>query len=397
MAGPLAGYKVLDLSQVVSGPLAAMLLADQGAEVIKVEPIVGFGDVTRLPSFAKNGMPAFYLNNNRGKRALALDSTRPEGRDILLELAKDCDIFMQNFRPGAIERMGLGYEDIKSVNPDVIYCSISGFGPTGPYSDRPVLDPVIQGLTGVIDRQFNPIIPFPDLVRNLFADKSTALTAAQALTAALLARERGHGGQHVEVPMLDACMYFFWPDGMMDKTLMDDDASSGIPLARVYSVTNCLDGKLVYFAANDKQRLGLFEALGHPEWGEDPRFESMVALAGEGNYEALGILIADAFASLKVDDVMPKLHAAEVPAGPVLTVDEVLVDEQVVHNGTLLEWEHELAGRVRQPKPAARFSGTPVEPKLSGAMRGQHTEEVLREIGRSDADIASLRDAGVIL
>jgi crotonobetainyl-CoA:carnitine CoA-transferase CaiB-like acyl-CoA transferase len=183
----------------------------------------------------------------------------------------------------------------------------------------------------------------------------------------------------------------------MDKTLMDEDARSGVPLARVYSVTGCRDGKLVYFAADYRQRLGLFEALGHPEWGEDPRFESMAALGREGNYEALAILIADAFAALEVNDVLPRLHAAEVPAGPMLTVDEVLVDEQVVHNGTLLEWENELAGRVRQPKPAARFSETPVEAKLSGAMRGQHTEEVLREIGRSDADIEALRDARVIL
>jgi crotonobetainyl-CoA:carnitine CoA-transferase CaiB-like acyl-CoA transferase len=281
------------------------------------------------------------------------------------------------------------------VNPEVIYCSISGFGPSGPYSDRPVLDPVIQGLTGVIDRQFNPVIPFPDLVRNLFADKSTAQTAAQALTAALLARERGHGGQHIEIPMLDARIYFFRSrrvDGQdADGRGRQKRRSAGPGLQR-----HRLPGRQAR-VLRGRRRLGLFEALGHPEWGEDPRFESMAALGREGNYEALAILIADAFAALEVNDVLPRLHAAEVPAGPVLTVDEALVDEQVVHNGTLLEWENELAGRVRQPKPAARFSETPVEAKLSGAMRGQHTEEVLREIGRSDADIEALRDARVIL
>ena len=181
--GPLAGYRVLDLSQVVSGPFATMLLADQGADVIKVEPSHTLGDVTRLLSYAKGGLPAFYINNNRGKRAIAVDLQTDAGREIVLELAAESDVVVQNFRPGAIDRLGLGYADVCAVNPDVIYCSISGFGPDGPYSHRPVLDPVIQGLAGVISRQLNPEIPFPDLIRNLYADKSTALTVAQAITA----------------------------------------------------------------------------------------------------------------------------------------------------------------------------------------------------------------------
>ena len=163
--------------------------------------------------------------------------------------------------------MGLGYEQLSAINPNLIYVSISGFGPTGPYSNRPVLDPVIQGICGVISRQLNPQIPFPDLVRNLYADKSTALTVAQATTAALLARERTGVGQHVEIPMVDACMYFFWPDGMMDLTMVDDDANGGILLSSVYNLTECSDGKIVYFAASDKQRAGVCAAVGHPEWG----------------------------------------------------------------------------------------------------------------------------------
>ena len=191
MPGPLDGYKILDLTQVVSGPLAAMLFADQGADVIKVEPLNTLGDLTRLPAFQKGGLSAFYMNNNRGKRSLALDLQTDEGKAVLLELAAECDIVMQNFRPGAVERLGVGYEQVKAVNPEVVYCSISGFGPDGPYADRPVLDPVIQGLTGIVDRQLNPDIPFPDLVRNLIADKSTSFTAAQAISAALFARGLG--------------------------------------------------------------------------------------------------------------------------------------------------------------------------------------------------------------
>lgn len=396
MPGPLAGIKVLDLSQVVSGPLATMLMADQGAEVIKVEPLHGFGDVTRLPSFAKAGMPAFYLNNNRGKRSLGIDTTTDEGRQVILDLAKDADVLVQNFRPGAVERLGIGYDDIKAINPDIIYCTISGFGPTGPYSARPVLDPVIQGLTGVISRQLNPNIPFPDMVRNLYADKSTALTACQAITAALFARERGNGGQYVEIPMLDACMYFFWPDGMMDKTLMDDDASGGFLLSQVYNLTDTADGKIVYFVVNDPQRHALYEAVGHPEWKEDPRFCDMAAMTNPENFQALGTLLAAAFESMTSADVLERLIEADVPCGPILDGDEVLVDPQVVHNGTLAEWEHPLAGRVRQPVPAARFEKTPAAVAESASMRGEDNDDILTELGRSAEQIAAMRDAGTI-
>ena len=272
MSGPLEGYKIVDLTQVVSGPFATMLLADQGAEVIKVEPTTGLGDLTRLPSFDKGGIGAFYLNNNRKKKSLSIDLSNDDGKKIVLDLCAEADVFIQNFRPGAIERLGLSYEEIQKVNPDIVYVSISGFGPDGPYSDRPVLDPVIQGVCGVISRQLNPQIPFPDLIRNLYADKSTALTVAQATTAALLAKEKGNGGQLVEIPMVDACMYFFWPDAMMDLTLTDEDANGGILLSTVYNLTECSDGKVVYFAASDAQRAGVCEAVGHPEWAEDERF-----------------------------------------------------------------------------------------------------------------------------
>ncbi len=396
MPGPLAGYKVLDLSQVVSGPLATMLMADQGADVIKVEPLTGFGDVTRLPSFAKNGMPAFYLNNNRGKRSLGIDITTDEGRQVLLDLAADADVLVQNFRPGACDRIGIGYEAIKALNPNIIYCSISGFGPSGPYSARPVLDPVIQGLSGVISRQLNPEVPFPDMVRNLFADKSTALTAAQAITAALLVREKGGGGQHVEVPMLDSCLYFFWPDGMMDKTLMDDDASPGFLLSQVYNLTDCSDGKIVYFVINDTQRHALYDAVGHPEWKEDPRFCDMAAMTNQENFAALGVLLAEAFAAKTMAEVLEKLIEGDVPCGPILDADEVIADPQVIHNGTLAEWDHPLAGKVRQPVPAARFETTPAAVAATGSLRGEDNDAILSEIGRTEEQIAALREAGTI-
>ena len=397
MAGPLDGYKILDLTQVVSGPFATMLLADQGADVIKVEPVSGLGDITRLPSFDKGGIGAFYMNNNRGKQSISLDLSQDAGREIIKRLIQETDVFVQNFRPGAIERLGLGYEDLVAINPNLIYISISGFGPTGPYSGRPVLDPVIQGVCGVISRQLNPQIPFPDLIRNLFADKSTALTVAQATTAALLARERTGNGQFVEIPMVDACMYFFWPDAMMDLTMVDEDANGGILLSTVYNLTECSDGKIVYFAASDGQRAGVCAAVGHPEWAEDERFSSMAALAANPqNFVILGEMLADAFLLMTCDEAIEALIEADVPSGPVLTGEEAISDPQIIHNGTLVEWEHPDAGIVRQPKPAARFSATPAEPKYAAAHRGQHNEETLLGLGYSSEEINQLKETGAI-
>ncbi|MBB33308.1 MAG: hypothetical protein CL455_06610 [Acidimicrobiaceae bacterium] len=397
MAGPLEGYKILDLTQVVSGPFATMLLADQGADVIKVEPVSGLGDITRLPSFDKGGIGAFYMNNNRGKQSISLDLSQDAGREVIKRLIKETDVFVQNFRPGAIDRLGLGYEDLVAINPNLIYISISGFGPTGPYSGRPVLDPVIQGVCGVISRQLNPQIPFPDLIRNLFADKSTALTVAQATTAALLARERTGNGQFVEIPMVDACMYFFWPDAMMDLTMVDEDANGGILLSTVYNLTECSDGKIVYFAASDGQRAGVCAAVGHPEWAEDERFSSMAALAANPqNFVILGEMLADAFLLMTCDEAIEALIEADVPSGPVLTGEEAISDPQIVHNGTLVEWEHPDAGIVRQPKPAARFSATPAEPKYAAAHRGQHNEETLLGLGYTNEEITQLKETGVI-
>lgn len=396
MSGPFEGIKILDLSQVVSGPLATMLLADQGAQVTKIEPIRRSGDVTRLPSFAKGGLSALYVNNNRGKRAISLDLTQDEGRKIALEMAADADIFVQNFRPGACDRLGLGYEAIREANPKIIYCSISGFGPTGPYSNRPVFDPIIQAVTGAVSRQVNPEIPIPDLVRNLVADKTTALTVAQAISAALFHRERTGEGQHIEVPMLDSFLYFFWPDAMVDKTMLDEDVSPGFLLSTVYRLTETADGKMIYFVASDAQRHNLYQALGHPEWKEDPRFATIAASTQGDNLEQLGALIAKAFLELSTDEAMRRMLENDVPCGAILEADQVLVDPQVVHNESLVTWQHPTAGKIRQPRPAARFSTTPAEIGRSAAVVGQHNDEVLAELGRSEEEIAHLRKEGIL-
>lgn len=197
--------------------------------------------------------------------------------------------------------------------------------------------------------------------------------------------------------MVDACMYFFWPDGMMDLTMVDEDANGGILLSTVYNLTECSDGKIVYFAASDGQRAGVCEAVGHPEWAEDERFSSMAALAANPeNFVILGGLLAEAFQTMTCEEAIEALIEADVPSGPVLTGEEAVEDPQIVHNGTLVEWTHPDAGVVRQPKPAARFSATPTEPSYTAAHRGQHNNETLIQLGYSEQEIDALRERGIV-
>ncbi len=314
MAGPLEGVRVVDVSAVVSGPLATMMLADQGAEVVKVEPPTG--DVMRLPLNSRGGMSAFFANCNRGKRSIAIDLKQQRGRELVLELAKRADVFVQNWRPGAAARLGLGETELRALKPDLIYASVSGYGDSGPYHDRPVYDPIIQGLTGHVAIQENPDVPIKDLVRNIVADKSSAYTLAQAITAALFARERGAGGQSVYVPMIDASLAFFWPDGMMKHTLLGDGVAFQGALYEIYRIWQTADGHLIYFNASPKETHGLYRALGHPEWIEDERFNGVNSVMPE-NREILGRLILAELEKRKTEDLVQSMVAEDVPVGPV--------------------------------------------------------------------------------
>lgn len=206
MAGPLSGFRILDLSAVISGPFGTMILADQGADVIKVEPTGG--DFTRAAGNRMKGMSASFLNNNRNKRSIAVDLKAPGGVDLIKRLAQDCDVFVQNFRPGVVERLGLGEDAIREVRPDIVYVSLSGFGEKGPFAGKPVYDPIVQALSGLASVQGGSDEQRPRLLRTILPDKLTAITASQAITAALLARERTGEGQHVRLSMLDAVVAF---------------------------------------------------------------------------------------------------------------------------------------------------------------------------------------------
>ena len=395
MGGPLDGVRVLDLSQIVSGPFAAMMLSDLGAEVIKVEPTHA-KDPIRQGFFLRGGIPALYLNNNRGKRVIGADIRTDAGRELVLDLAERSDVVIQNMRPGVVDRLGLGYDDCKKRNESIVYCSITGYGSTGPWAHRPVLDPVIQGLVGIVARQKSESIPIPDLVRMVIADKWAAQMATQAVLAALFRKERSGQGQRVELSMLDTALYLSWPDLMMDHTLLGEGTSGGLRVVDIYQLTDCVDGKLIYFCANNAQLRGVLRALNRAELCDDPRFSTSEAVGKPENFEALGRIIVDEFAKVRRDDVLARLTEHDVPCGPILEPDEVPANEQIRASGSLVEWEHPEAGRVRQPRSPMHFSVTPAEFKTGCAQVGQHTEEVLRELGRSPDQIAALRTSGVI-
>lgn len=396
MPGPLEGIKVVDVSAVVSGPLATMMLADQGADVVRVEP-VGAGDILRLGAFRRGGLNAFFANSNRGKRSIALDLTHEQGVEIVLKLARDADVFVQNWRPGAADRLGLGEPALRALNPGLVYCSISGYGDSGPYHDRRVYDPIIQALTGHVAVQLNPEVPIRDLVRNIVADKSSAYTAAQAITAALFARERGAGGQHVRVPMLDASLAFFWPDGMMKHTFVGDgNEVPGLTLYEVYRLTETADGHMMYFAASEAEFHALYRAVDHPEWCTDERFGPRASVTKPENLALLGEALMPEFMARTTKELVERLSAEGVPAAPVLDLEEIFEDPQIVHNEAIYERDHPTAGRMRGARPAARFDRTPQQPGRTAPLHGEHTDEILAELGYDAAARARLRSAAIV-
>ncbi len=393
MAGPLSGFRVVDASAVVSGPLAAMLLADQGAEVIKVET-QGLGDVTRLPFNQRAGMTGLFANCNRGKRSIAIDVREPEGRQIMLDLVADADVFIQNWRPGAADRLGLGDSDFRSVNEDLIYASVSGYGDSGPYSDQRVYDPVIQAYSGMVHSQKPGERARCDLVRNIVADKVSSYTLCQAITAALLARERGAGGQHLHVPMLDATVAFFWPDGMMHKTMLGEGVELPLQLSDIYRVYPTLDGYVVAFAQSPSELEGLARALDREDWLDEPGFTSVVTHMADMD----GFLsrIETAMSGFSTEEAVARLSEHDVPVAPVLDHDQMLEDVQIQHNETIHHREHPIYGTYQQPRHPIQFSVTPTDPVGHPPLKGEHTEEVLEEIGYGVEARKALRAKGVI-
>jgi crotonobetainyl-CoA:carnitine CoA-transferase CaiB-like acyl-CoA transferase len=389
--GPLDGVKVLDLSVMISGPLAAMMLADQGAEVIKVES-PGLGDIMRILGSSKGGMTGIFANNNRGKRSIVVDLKQPAGVDLVRRLADRADVLIQNFRPGAVGRLGLGFDDLAATNPDLIYVSISGYGPDGTYANRRVYDNVIQAASGLASIQSDPVTGEPTLFRTLLCDKTTAYTAAQAITAALYARAVGHArGQHIELAMLDTAIAFMWPDSAMDAALLDDDAMRTPTIAANYAVTRLADGFAATSPVTDSEFRGLCHALGRPDVADDPRFAD--AVSRMSNLAALAPLLQEAAAATTVAEFCAGAVEHDVPASKITDLADIQSDPQVINNEVFVEREHPAAGWLREPRPAARLSSTPQRVSDHAPGFGQHTDQIVSELGLEPTE---LRAANVV-
>lgn len=392
--GPLRGVRILDLSIALTGPYAVALLADQGAEVVKIErPHVG--DIARYLGVSVNGMSALYVVCNRGKRSVAVDLNQRDGVDIVRQLAENVDVVVQNFRPGVVDRLGVGYDAIKAVNPGVIYVSLSGFGSDGPNRDRSAYDTVIQAYAGFAANQADPHDGTPTFLRQTAADKVTALYACQAITAALLARERGFGGQHVELSMADAGVSFLWADSAGNEVLVASDHSRHSSFVAGFQPFRFDDGWGTVTPTTDRDFAGMFRALDVPGW-DDPRLATMADRAQNRDFtmEMMDMCYAKA-AELTMAEAAKRFDAERIPYAMVLGAEDLINDPHAVAVGMFEQQHHPIVGPVRMPRHPARFAATPAVLRGDAPALGQHTDIVLAELGLGD-HIDDLRARGVI-
>jgi len=391
MTGPLAGVRIVDLSTMISGPLATMWLGDQGADVVKVET-PGVGDLVRRLGATRRGFSASFATANRNKRSVALDLKTEAGREVLERLIDRADVFVQNFRPGTIERMGFGHEVLRERNPRLVTVAICGFGESGPYAHKRVYDPLIQALSGLATIQGDRGQGRPRMVRLIVPDKVTALTAAQAITAALFARERTGRGQHVRLAMLDAMVALAWPEGMAGHTFVGEENDAPRAAMAQDLVFETADGYMTAGAVSDAEWQGLAQALDHPEWLDDERFRTpalRVSYAKERLEQTAAVL-----QTRTTEDWLERLDAHEVPCAPILPLSEVIRHPQLVANELVVESDHPHAGRLREPRPAARFGDTPASLHRPAPLLGEHDEQVCNELGWSAEEVAGLRRRG---
>lgn len=393
MPGSLHGYRILDLTSVFLGPFATQILGDNGADVIKIE--APEGDITRDIQPARNpGMGAVLLNANRSKRGIVLDLKKPDGRDALLRLAAKADVLVYSVRPKAMERLGLGYEDIRRVNPKIVYAGVLGFRPNGPYSDKAAYDDIIQGLSGLVATQAFTTGE-PRYVPGSVVDKIVGVHLVYAITMALLHRERTGEGQQVEVPMLE-CMTGFnlleHAAGMLfDPPLGEPGyARARTPYRRPYKTS---DGYVCMLPYTTRHWQNFFRLIGQEDMVEDPRVTDPVLRSQ--SVDELYRMVAGAVASWTTKDLIAALDGVDIPAGPVHDLAEVYEDPHLKATGFIRHMEHPTEGPLVLTDVPVGFSKSPGEISRLAPRLGEHSVELLREAGYSSEEIGHLIDDGV--
>ena len=383
---PLRGIRVLDLSAVLSGPMCTALMADQGAEVIKVEP--PGGDLSRRIGPAKGEMSAMFIAANRGKRSIVLDLKRAEHLQVLRDLARRADVLVENFRPGAMARLGLDHATLATANPRLIYASITGYGQSGPYADGRVYDAVIQAVSGMSASHPSQATGEPMLLATTVCDKLSALTAAQAISAALFARERSGRGVKLELAMLDAALAFQWPDAMYNHVFVSDPPPASPEFGVQQRPYRTRNGHVAAMTPQADEFAALCRGLARPDLATDPRFAQIEARRRHA--AELLTLLDGLIVDEDTDALVERLRAEGVPIGRVNTRAQVLDDAQVRHNQSLQQVDHGALGTVRLARAAARFIGDDAPPLRPAPRLGEHGREVLAELGLDGARIDAL-------
>ena len=385
--GPLSGITVIDLTAMISGPVCTMMLGDQGADVIKVEPLTG--ELTRKVGKTKHGMTTSFLCANRSKRSITLDLKNQEGINILKKLIKNADVLVQNFRPGTMKRMGLNYAEVKKINKEIIYTSISGFGEKGPYSNQRVYDPVIQALSGLADIQRDQATNFPKMVRTIIPDKTTGMAAAQAISSALFYKERYGTGQHIKLAMLDVMVAYLWPEGSASLSFVGEEGDPSDGQMGLDLVFETKDNKYITAGAvTDKEWLGMCEALGRNDLLNDEKFNT--PRARFENKTERRLLISQEIKKHDSKEILAKLHKNQVPSAPILSRTELLDNEQIIENKIIEFHDNEIYGTIRSPRPAPIYSNSPINGKQLAPLLGENSREILKEIDYNDTEIDNL-------
>ncbi len=385
MSGPFKGVRVLELTSTVSGPFAGMMLADQGAEVIKIEP-PGIGDLARFMGTIKDGMGAMFSTLNRNKKCICLDFKNEEDLSVLLELVSTADVLIENYRPGIVKKLGIDYETLKKIKPDLIYCSISGYGQSGPYKEKKVYDPLIQGTVGIPHAQNGE---FPELIRTIIYDKVTGLTSAQAISAALYQKANGEGGQYLPISMMESALYYNWPDLMMNHTFEEGGINLG-ELADLFEVYETTDGGVVLIIIASDEIFNKFCDVFKLTLHLDEKYNNLVSRII--NKEELTEEINKVTRNLSSNELEKRMDIEGISASVCNELKDVHTDPQILEQGSIVTIEHPKLGKMRMPKPPATMKGQGEFPYSLAPVLGFDNREILEEISIDNDTILRMEE-----